>query len=388
MATRKDVNSRLFIVDKSKQLFASGFTIDNLLPGQIGMFDASTGKSVASDTPEVEVFYFAMGVGTGSTLTDIICSPEIQRSATYAIETNCFTPYVPPIKAIKDFNPSCDTTYSISVLVRTDMSKSFVGARPISKSYPVLTACCDDPCACGGGNCNDLAVRYAQAVMSDPDKLVTCYLVANADANDPDATRIDPFDQAAIDAAITAGGDGFCLALQFEPNLENIATYCSLIYSTNGENWDNAGLPAFTFDLATTVGHKCMGTIINVRDAVYPSMTLADINLQEYFQQAYIGGLPNGPYRALSTGQPTTDYKIQPKFGTDYSVLSITVKNTHHIGQNDRDHYVDVQFAFPCAGAAQQMVPIITEITSFFTDVFGWKMPSTKITELSSCTCS
>ena len=217
--------------------------------------------------------------------------------------------------------------------------------------------------------------------MSDQDGLLNCWLVSNVEAANTAATKYDPFDQEAIDAAVTAGGEGFCFAIQFSPNLEKVRSYCQVMYNTNGGNWDNAGLPAFTFELAVTTGHSCMGTIIDVQDAVYPSMTLADINLQEYFQQAYIGGLAHSPYRVLSDGQPIGINKIQPKYdATDFSVLSITVKNTHHIGQNDRDHYVDVQFAIPC-GDTWSGLTTIGDILNIITNT------THSFSVIQNCTC-
>lgn len=386
--SRYDSTSRMMIAARAQPILPDGTDPSTLAVQQIGIFDADTGLSVDSTvTTKVRRIFFAVGVGA-STLEDVIQSPIFDVDGIESISSNCYKPYVTSIIGLKDIKAQCDSSYSIQLVVRTLDSDVVQGWMPIRKSYPIVSACCDDPCVCGGGNCNDLGVKLVRSINSDPDGLATAYLVANADVEDATpASRIaDPYDDAEIDAAILAGGEGFCFGIQIEPKIEKVYTYCDVPYK-GGPSWDFNGFHAYRVELATPIGFECAGTVVNVQDVVYPGMTEADAKLQEYFQQAYIGGNEHGSYRLLHDGQPlpSGDKLSQNKYGGLFSVLSIQGRHTVHVGGNDRSHYSDVQILLPCGAGSPT---VITNIGTTLAAIGAYIPTQTTFTAIDACACT
>ncbi len=384
--SRYDSTSRMMIAARAQPILPDGTDPSTLGVQQIGIFDADTGLSVDSTvTTKVRRVFFAVGVGNGS-LEDVIQSPIFDVNGIESISSNCFKPYVTSIIGLKDIKAQCDSSYSIQLVVRTLDSEVVQGWMPIRKSYPIVSACCDDPCVCGGGNCNDLGVKLVRAINTDPDGLATAYLVANADVEDPEADRIDENDDEAIALAISGGGDGFCFGIQIEPKIEKVYDFCEIPYK-GGPSWDFNGFHAYRVELATPIGFECAGTVVNVQDVVYPGMTEADAKLQEYFQQAYIGGNEYGAYRLLDDGQPlpSGDKLTQNKYGGTFSVLSIQGRHTVHVGGNDRSHYADVQILLPCGSGSPT---VITNIGTTLAAIGAYIPTQTTFTAIDACACT
>ena len=386
--SRYDSTSRMMIAARAQPILPDGTDPSTLGVQQIGIFDADTGLSVDSTvTTKVRRIFFAVGVGAVA-LEDVVQSPIFDVDSIEAISGNCFKPYVTSIIGLKDIKAQCDSSYSIQLVVRTLDSEVVQGWMPIRKSYPIVSACCDDPCVCGGGNCNDLGVKLVRAINSDPDGLATAYLLPNDQVEDATpADRIaDPYDDVEIAAAILAGGDGFCFGIQIEPKIEKVYDFCEIPYK-GGPSWDFNGFHAYRVELATPIGFECAGTVVSVQDVVYPGMTEADAKLQEYFQQAYIGGNMFGAYRMLDDGQtlPGPDKLEQAKYGGTYSVLSILGRHTVHVGGNDRSHYSDVQILLPCGAGVPT---VITNIGTTLAAIGATIPTQTTFTALDACACT
>ena len=383
-----DTAGRMFVVDRSKALLAAGNDATALTAQQLGVFDEATGLSLGASSAKVERFYFGLGIQTPAGL-DVIQTPSFAPGAMSVPISDCFTPYTPQIWSIYNTKTNCETTYGLQVIIKSIDSVVAQGWNPIRKTYPVVTMCCEDSCECGPIACNSLnslPVLQALAIANDPDRLVDVYLVAPAGATNPAATRIDPLNTVAVQAAIDALVPGTCLAIHIQPRLEKIYAFCDVIYK-GGHEWMSAGLPAFQVELAGTVGYDCNGTIAVIQDAIYPGMTAADAAQQDYFQQAYIGGLQLPNVRVLNDGQPFANNMTAAKQNLltgPYSVISLSGKNNSHVGFNDNDHFVNVQLALNCGAG----VPTVMTALGVLLANQGVTLNTATFTSIDGCACT
>lgn len=377
---RLDTHSRVLVPNRTKSLLAAGLDATSLTSQQLGIFDGDTGLSIAASGKKCSSIYLGLGV------TDDVIVTGLVDTASISSITDCFKPAVPNLFVLKDINTKCETTYSIKLAVHTNMSKIMQGYLPIYKTFPIVTPCCDDPCDCGSGNsCTDAAIQFARGIASDPDQLAKAYLIDNAASDFTNASAyIDPLDVAAVDAAILAGGANFCFAVVVEPNIEKVYKFCQIPYKS-GHSFVNAGQDHYRVQLLASEGFDCMGNIIEVRASQFSGMTEADLNLQDYMQQPYIGSGEPGVNRVLKDGVPIGSSVPQDRFTGKYSVIALHGLHSVTVGANQRGRAISFQIAIPCDTTASSIATQIYNVLNYH-GVFN--LDATGFSALDSCACS
>ena len=162
-----------------QDILASGLTVTSLLPGQIGVFSATTGLSQDAATIVNErAIFLAVGVDSdGDGIVDTVntsAGQNIPRNDIDAYSFRCYNPQQPNIVDITDFtNVECETTYSFKIEFRGNSQQyQMYGFNQFTKVFSVTTPCCGAGCDCPSGDCNKLAELFVNAVNADKDGIV------------------------------------------------------------------------------------------------------------------------------------------------------------------------------------------------------------------------
>ena len=182
MSNRNNDVFQVLPTSGNQALAANGSTVENLLPGQLGVFDANTGLAYATAVPAgTRGITLAVGIGTGSVLSDIRTSAG-QYIQTKGITDLTFQPHTAgrPMKVtVGNFKAECDTEYGVRIEFRNSKINRIQGYNQFSKAYMVTTPCCDD-CAegCGSLDANKLTQLFIASINADEAGLVVAQAVA------------------------------------------------------------------------------------------------------------------------------------------------------------------------------------------------------------------
>lgn len=176
---------QVLVSSGDQALLAAGNSVEDLAPGQLGVFTYPEGVSVAPATTNLKAvaknFFIAVGVDkTGSaTLEDINTSAgtHIQLRNVVAYSARCYTPSQPKIVELVDFTVDCDTEYGVKFEIRNQQAYRVHGYNQVVKTFMVKTEECDGCEDCPSGKCVDLAVDLAAEVNADDDGLILAELI-------------------------------------------------------------------------------------------------------------------------------------------------------------------------------------------------------------------
>lgn len=189
MATTNPVY-QVLVTKGNQAILATGSTIADLEPGQLGVFDFHTGLSVDSTTVDTahDVF-MAVGIDRdGDTVMD-----DIITSAGQMIQRNHFKNYnvrnpedgQPMIVELTGFKAKCETEYGIKIEVRNQLGYLTNGYNQVAKTFLIRTGCCaqEDCTSCPEGDCNEIAIKLVDQINLDPDKIMKAELIDGPGGN-------------------------------------------------------------------------------------------------------------------------------------------------------------------------------------------------------------
>lgn len=357
MSNRNNDVFQVLITKGNQAVLAAGNTIDDLLPGQIGVFDEDKKLSIgAATTPMPRNISFAVGINRsgGATLEDIRESAGqfIQRPG---ISNYSFKPHTagqPMIVEVGDYMAQCDTDYGIRVEFRNSRIYRTQGTNQFSKAYIVRTACCDD-CAegCGTADPNELTILMVNEINNDEAGL----LIANATARQ-DVTTVDhgtSVDYSAgdvmtladVQALITFNALGTTLeadrvytdfTLQSVPL--KVAAFCQI-------NLHYHKLLQTTIIVSLIEGFGCSGVVTTIQEIVYEEGTYTNIKQLEYHASAWNGA---GPYVASSVlGLAMDNVEYFAVSGTNYDQFILEYEFSSKSGWGEYENPLSTIFAIP-----------------------------------------
>ena len=145
-------------------LTTAGKSVSELAPKQIGVFNADTNLSLASNSAAPKGFYLAVGVADKSNpaiLGDIVTSAGqlIQRENVKFYQAQKYSAGLPEIVEITNFTAKSDSEYAIKFEFRNQRIYNQQGYNQFSKTYVVKTSC-------------------GETSVGDPVELVTKFLEA------------------------------------------------------------------------------------------------------------------------------------------------------------------------------------------------------------------
>lgn len=196
--------------------------LEDLAPGQIGVFSAKDNTSITAATvlSEGREFYLAVGVDRDEdTVTDDVVKSSgiIQIKNISAYTARCYNAPQPQITDITGFTAKCDTEYFVKVGVKSQTAYANYGFNYPFKSFVVHTSCCETSCGgCPEGSQSELAGLIVSTLNADTENIFTATAFAyggsivvgtapTADGNITVGVGAESFIVAILDADTTAG---------------------------------------------------------------------------------------------------------------------------------------------------------------------------------------
>lgn len=188
MSRINDIN-KVLPVKTGTSFYAKNQDLSGLADGQIGVFDASTNKSVDATTAnldKIREFYVAIGIGTpvGGVVPDIRKSPGLAIQSKN-ISAYTYQSYSAGRNKILKIDPgtsaNCEKHFMLKFQFENGQIYRTQGFNQFTKIFNVKTACCDDCFTCFSGDTNEVTSLMVQAINADSDKLLTAKAIMKAD---------------------------------------------------------------------------------------------------------------------------------------------------------------------------------------------------------------
>jgi hypothetical protein len=213
-----------------QDILTAGSTVTALVPGQIGVFSATTGLSQDATTIVNErAIFLAVGVDSdGDGFVDTIntsAGQNIPRNDIDAYSFRCYNPQQPNIVDITNFTKiECETTYSFKIEFRGNSQQyQMYGFNQFTKVFSVTTPCCGPGCDCPSGDCNKLAELFVNAVNADKDGVVFAQYLDYTTTPGSPVVVTDPVAWIADPA-----NAGLCLGVRLTDVPSKVYKYCDV----------------------------------------------------------------------------------------------------------------------------------------------------------------
>ena len=149
-------------------LTTAGKSVSELAPKQIGVFNADTNLSLASNSTAPKGFYLAVGVADKSNpaiLGDIVTSAGqlIQKENVKFYQAQKYSAGLPEIVEITNFTAKPDSEYAIKFEFRNQRIYNQQGYNQFSKTYVVKTSCGTT----SEGDPVELVTKFLEALNND-----------------------------------------------------------------------------------------------------------------------------------------------------------------------------------------------------------------------------
>ena len=149
-------------------LTTAGKSVSELAPKQIGVFNADTNLSLASNSTAPKGFYLAVGVADKSNpaiLGDIVTSAGqlIQKENVKFYQAQKYSAGLPEIVEITNFIAKSDSEYAIKFEFRNQRIYNQQGYNQFSKTYVVKTSCGTT----SEGDPVELVTKFLEALNND-----------------------------------------------------------------------------------------------------------------------------------------------------------------------------------------------------------------------------
>lgn len=354
----------------NQALATSGSTVDALLPGQLGVFDANTGLAFGTAVPAgTKAITLAVGVGNGSVLSDIRTSAG-QFIQTKGITDLTFKPHTagrPMVVTVGSFKAECDTEYGVRVEFRNAKINRIQGFNQFSKAYMVTTPCCDD-CAggCGSLDANVLTQLFIASINADEANLVLAQAVARqALVAATHGTSVDYAAGAVMTAADVAAliefnktaleANQVFADFQLVSQPLAIGNYCSI-------NLHYYKLLETVLIVSLIEGFGCSGATTVNQYPVFEEGSGINIQQKEYHASGWAG---SGPYKLSQvTGMGYENINYLSVKGTTYDQFIVQYNQTSESGWQEYSNVLSTVIAIPEADTVTRQA-VATVFNSF-----------------------
>lgn len=354
----------------NQALAANGSTVENLLPGQLGVFDANTGLAYATAVPAgTRGITLAVGIGTGSVLSDIRTSAG-QFIQTKGITDLTFKPHTagqPMVVTVGNFKAECDTEYGVRIEFRNSKINRIQGYNQFSKAYMVTTPCCDD-CAegCGSLDANKLTQLFIDSINADEAGLVLAQAVARQalttathgtsnDYSEGDVMTAEDVEALILFNTTALPADLVYADFQLVSQPLAIGTYCSI-------NLHYYKLLETVLIVSLIEGFGCSGATTINQYPVYEEGSGINIQQKEYHASGWAG---SGPYKLSQvTGMGYENINYLSVKGTTYDQFIVQYNQTSESGWQEYSNVLSTVIAIPEADTVTRQA-VATIFNSF-----------------------
>lgn len=361
MATTNPVY-QVLVTKGNQAILASGNTIADLEPGQIGVFDFHTGLSVdASTAANAHDVFIAVGIDRdGDTNMD-----DVLTSAGQMIQKSHFKNYnirqpengVPMIVELTGFKAKCETEYGIKVEVRNQLGYLLNGYNQVAKTFLIKTGCCNQEycTSCPEGDCNEIAVKLVDQINLDPDKIMKAELIdgpGGTVVTDPVAWAADPENV------------GQCLGVRITSVPLQVRKFCSV-------NLDYFNPRGTVLIVSKVEGFECNGTLTTTQDLEFEEGLGYDIAQLEYEAGGW-NGKP-GPYRTSTlAGMPINSFESYVDQSAKYVQINMDYDQFSVGGWLEYLNNLNTLVAIPAADTTT-----LTELSNFLAAFAPGKLVNT-----------
>lgn len=369
MSNRNNDVFQVLPTSGNQALAANGTTVDALLPGQLGVFDALTGLAYATAVPAgTKALTLAVGIGNG-TLSDIRTSAG-QFIQTAGITDLTFQPHTAgqPMKVtVGSFKAEADTEYGVRIEFRNAKINRIQGYNQFSKAFLVKTPCATD-CAtgCDSLDANVLTQLFVANINADVSKLVLAQPVARqpltiathgtsanyatgAVMTDADVARLIVFNSTALPAAQVFAD------FQLVSQPLAIGTYCSI-------NLHYYKLLETVLIVSLIEGFGCSGATTINQYPVYEEGSGVNVQQKEYHASGWAG---SGPYKLSQvTGMGYENIQYLSVKGTTYDQFIVQYNQTSEAGWQEYSNNLSTVIAIPEADTVTRQA-VATIFNSF-----------------------
>jgi hypothetical protein len=274
----------------NQALLAADKTVEDLLPGQLGIFSRLTGKTANPVNPgELTGIFFGLGVDTDlDGKTDDVFFSAGQFIQAKGLLDMGKKPYVAPVKKvveITDLKAVPSTEYGFRFYFVSGELNQIYGYQVPTMTFMVRTpdpSLCPTCENCGGCNCVILAKLLSEQINLNSEHMVVAEMI------DEDGTVITDWDAFVADEANAEK----CLGLRISVNSEKIWLWCQIPMNYN---W----LREVDFEIAPVGGFQQTPATLEVtQQLVYEQGAAYDLKWYEYFAGGW-NGRP-GVYRQFA----------------------------------------------------------------------------------------
>ncbi len=355
MSNRNNDVFRVLPVDNCTLLAPGpGVSLENLVPGQLGAFDAATNLAINQFTsPMPKEIFFALAYTTDAGGTDYRTSAGqvIQRQGVVGYTTKLCTSGSPMKVTVGNFKAECDTEYGVRVEFRNAKINRIQGYNQFSKAFMVKTPCCDD-CAegCGSLDANVLTQLFVANINADESGLVFAQPVARqaltiathgTSANysagdvmtDADVAALITFNLTAVPADLVYAD------FQLVSQPLNIGSFCQV-------NLHYYKLLETVLIVSLIEGFGCSGATTVNEYPTYAEGTGINIQQKEYHASGWAG---SGPYKLSQvTGTAKGNILYLADKNTNYDQIILEHNQTSESGWQEYNNTMSTVFAYPC----------------------------------------
>lgn len=315
---------QVLVTKGNSSVLAKEKAIKDLVPGQIGIFDAKTQLAVDGTKPVKEFF---IGVGVDRTGDGTMDSVNVSAgSVGGAIQTRLISNYTfrphtapkPQVVEIKDIKADCETEYILKIEFFNQRKYRLQGYMPYTKSFSVTTGCCTK-CEekCDNYDSNELVKLLVNSINSDTDGVVKAEAVQ---ANGTVIADLDAFiaTNKAVNTDDNKGND-----VKANIRLTTVPVALGNVYGINLKYYSAR---ATTMNVTFIEGFDCSSTIKVTQDAVSEEGHGYDVMQREYKAGGW-NGRP-GPYRTSAINGIATDgFEFFADANTKYDLISLDYDN-------------------------------------------------------------
>ena len=345
-----------------------GVTVENLVPGQLGAFDADTNLAVNQFTsPMPKNIFFALAYNTPNGNTDYRTSAGqvIQRQNVVGFTEKLCSLGTPMKVNVGNYRAECDTEYGVRIEFRNAKINRIQGYNQFSKAFLVKTPCCDD-CAegCGSLDANVLTQLFIESINADISGLVYAQAVARqaltiathgTGANYAAGAIMSPADVARLivfNSTALASAQVFS-DFQLVSQPLSIGSFCQV-------NLHYYKLLETVLIVSLIEGFGCSGATTINQYPSYAEGTGTNIQQKEYHASGWAG---SGPYKLSGvTGTAYGNITYLADQNTDYDQIILEHNQTSESGWNEYSNTLSTIFAYPCDDCN-----LSTSITDFLT---------------------
>lgn len=315
-------------------------SVEDLLPGQLGVFNAETNVSIDATTdPMPKEVFFSLAYTTPSGSVDYRTSAGqlIQRAGVVSLTEKNYNAGSPMKVTISNAVADCDTEYGIRVEFRNARISRIQGYNQFSKAYMVKTSCCDDcTSGCGTVDANVLAKLFVAEINKDQAGLLLAQFTdkeTGAVLTEAEVDAIIAANEAATDPA-----DKVYVDFQLVSRPLAIGAFCQV-------NLHYYKLLETTLIVSLIEGFGCSGATTVSEYPVFAEGTGINVQQKEYHGSGWAG---SGPYKVSEvTGTAKGDIVYLAEKAKNYHQLILQHNQTSESGWQEYMNPMSTIFAIP-----------------------------------------